>query len=142
VEEGGVETLEVTVSVDGVEQTLRGQGNGPIDSFVHALAGIGIEVRVLDYHEHATGSGADAKAAAYIEAALGEHVLWGVGIHESIVTASLKAVASAVNRAARLAETGRAGPSPALPSRLGVTARAEGVGRAPTSETSSVSRRQ
>jgi 2-isopropylmalate synthase len=104
VEEGGVETLEVTLSVDGSERTLRGQGNGPIDSFVEALATIGIELRVLDYHEHATGAGADAKAAAYIEAAVGDRVLWGVGIHESIVTASLKAVASAVNRAARLME--------------------------------------
>jgi 2-isopropylmalate synthase len=54
---------------------------------------------VLDYHEHAVSSGADATAACYIEAAIGDRVLWGVGIHPSIVTASLRAVVSAVNRA-------------------------------------------
>jgi 2-isopropylmalate synthase len=58
---------------------------------------------VLDYSEHALRSGADSTAAAYIEAAVGDHVLWGVGIDESIVTASLRAVVSAVNRAAKLA---------------------------------------
>ena len=101
-ESRGGETLEVSLRVDGEARTLRGQGNGPINSLVEALNGIGIELRILDYHEHATGAGADAKAAAYIEASIGEDVLWGVGIHESIVTASLQAVVSAVNRAARL----------------------------------------
>ena len=46
-------------------------------------------------------NGSDAKAAAYLECAVDGHVLWGVGIHSSIVTASLKAVVSAVNRAQR-----------------------------------------
>ncbi len=55
---------------------------------------------MLDYDEHAVGAGADARAASYIEAAVGDRVLWGVGIHPSIVTASLRAVAGAVNRAA------------------------------------------
>ena len=77
-----------------------GTGNGPIASFVDALGSLGIDVRVLDYDEHAVGAGADARAACYIEAAVGDRVLWGVGIHPSIVTASLRAVASAVNRAA------------------------------------------
>src|SRR5438874_2263981 len=104
-EEGEDETLEVSLLVDGEQQTLRGQGNGPIDSFVEALREIGIDLRVLDYHEHAVGAGADAKAAAYIEAALGDQVLWGVGIHASIVTASLRAVASAINRASRVSRT-------------------------------------
>jgi 2-isopropylmalate synthase len=57
------------------------------------------EVRVLDYHEHALSSGGDAIAAAYVECAVGEKVLWGVGLDANIVTASLKAVISAVNRA-------------------------------------------
>ena len=57
-------------------------------------------MRVLDYHEHALSAG-DAKAAAYVECAVGERVLWGVGLDSSIVTASLEAVVSAVNRAER-----------------------------------------
>jgi 2-isopropylmalate synthase len=58
-------------------------------------------VRVLDYHEHALSAGGDARAAAYVECAVGERVLWGVGLHESIVKASLRAIMSAVNRAER-----------------------------------------
>ena len=60
----------------------------------------GIDVRVLDYAEHALSAGGDARAAAYVECAIGERILWGVGIDANIVTASLKAVVSAVNRAA------------------------------------------
>jgi 2-isopropylmalate synthase len=101
-EPGEGETLELSLLVGGEPRTLRGQGNGPINSLVEALGGMGIDLRILDYQEHATGAGADAKAASYIEASLGDDVLWGVGIHESIVTASLRAVVSAVNRAARL----------------------------------------
>ena len=59
------------------------------------------DVRVLDYQEHALSAGGDARAAAYVECAVGERVLWGVGLDSSIVTASLKAVVSAVNRAER-----------------------------------------
>ena len=56
-------------------------------------------MRVLDYAEHALSSGGDARAAAYVECAIGERILWGVGVDANIVTASLKAVVSAVNRA-------------------------------------------
>ena len=94
------ERLQVKLRLNGKERTAVGTGNGPIASFVDALAGLGIEIRVLDYDEHAVGAGADARAASYIEAAVGDRVLWGVGIHPSIVTASLRAVAGAVNRAA------------------------------------------
>ena len=61
----------------------------------------GVDIRVLDYAEHALSAGGDARAAAYVECAVGERVLWGVGLHESIVKASLRAVMSAVNRAER-----------------------------------------
>jgi 2-isopropylmalate synthase len=94
------ETLQAKLRLDGHERVAVGRGNGPIASFVDALAGLGIELRVLDFHEDSIGAGADARAACYIEAAVGDRVLWGVGIHSSIVTASLRAVTSAVNRAA------------------------------------------
>jgi 2-isopropylmalate synthase len=98
--DGDVQQLEARIRVGNAEQLVAGRGNGPIASFVAALGAAGIDLRVLDYHEHAVTAGADASAACYIEAAVGDRVLWGVGIHPSIVTASLRAVVSAVNRAA------------------------------------------
>ncbi|MDQ1600258.1 MAG: 2-isopropylmalate synthase, partial [Actinomycetota bacterium] len=92
--------LDVNVYLDGEKLALRGHGNGPIAAFVDALATVGHEVRVLDYAEHALSSGGDARAAAYVECAIGERIVWGVGIDANIVTASLKAVVSAANRAA------------------------------------------
>ncbi len=92
--------LAVNVYVDGEKRSLTGHGNGPIAAFVDALASVGHDVRVLDYAEHALSSGGDARAAAYVECAIGERILWGVGVDANIVTASLKAVVSAVNRAA------------------------------------------
>ena len=80
--------------------TLDGRGNGPIAAFVETLAGIGIDVRVLDYSEHAMRAGGDAKAAAYVECAVGERVLWGVGVDPNIVTRLAQGRrVSAVNRA-------------------------------------------
>jgi 2-isopropylmalate synthase len=97
---GQAAQLEVVVRLDGSEQSHSGSGNGPIDAFVGILrCDLGIDVRVLDYAEHALGSGADARAAAYVEVAAGGRVLWGAGVDPDIVTASLKAVVSAVNRA-------------------------------------------
>ncbi len=90
---------EFVVEVDGVEQTIHGEGNGPIATFVHALGTVGIDVRVLDYAEHAIGAGEDARAAAYVEAACDGRVLWGVGVDSNILLSSLYAVVSAVNRA-------------------------------------------
>jgi 2-isopropylmalate synthase len=81
--------------------SLTGHGNGPIAAFCEAINQLGVDVRVLDYAEHAMSSGGDAQAAAYVECAVGERVLWGVGIDSSIVRASLKAIVSAVNRALR-----------------------------------------
>jgi len=97
----GADTLSVDITLDGSERTLTGTGNGPIAAFVQALGEVGIDVRVLDYAEHAMSAGGDAKAAAYVECAVGDRVLWGVGVDPNIVTASLKAVVSAVNRASR-----------------------------------------
>jgi len=94
-------TIHAVVRVEDDERQLVGSGNGPIAAFVDALAGIGYDVRVLDYAEHALSAGDDARAAAYVECAVGERVFWGVGIDSSIVTASLRAVVSAVNRANR-----------------------------------------
>ncbi|MGA1450124.1 MAG: alpha-isopropylmalate synthase regulatory domain-containing protein, partial [Candidatus Nanopelagicales bacterium] len=80
------------------EVSLRGVGNGPIAAFVEALHSHGVTVRVLDYQEHAMSAGGDAQAAAFLECQVGDKILWGVGIDPSIVTASLKAIISAVNR--------------------------------------------
>ncbi len=99
--DGGVDHIEAVVKLDGVEQEISGEGNGPLAAFVDAVATIGYDVRVLDYSEHAMSSGDDAQAAAYVECAIGDKVSWGVGIATSITTASLRAVVSAVNRAQR-----------------------------------------
>jgi 2-isopropylmalate synthase len=93
--------LNVDVRVDGEIREVEGIGNGPISAFVNALATIGVEARVLDYTEHALSAGSDAKAAAYVECQVGDRTLWGIGIDANTVTASLKAVLSAVNRAMR-----------------------------------------
>ena len=97
----GTDRIEAVVKLDGVEHQIAGSGNGPLAAFVDALAGIGIHVHVLDYSEHAMSAGEEAQAAAYVEAAVDQRTVWGVGIATSITTASLRAVVSAVNRAAR-----------------------------------------
>jgi 2-isopropylmalate synthase len=97
----GRDEIVATVRVESDLHEIRGGGNGPLAAFVDALAGIGFDVRVLDYQEHAMGGGDAARAAAYVECAVEDTVLWGVGIDSSIVSATLKAVVSAVNRAMR-----------------------------------------
>ncbi|WP_344437939.1 2-isopropylmalate synthase [Kitasatospora nipponensis] len=99
--EDGRDALTVAAVVDGVETVLTGTGNGPVSAFADALGAIGVDVRVLDYAEHALSEGGDAQAAAYVECAVGDQVLWGVGIDANTVRASLKAIISAVNRTAR-----------------------------------------
>jgi len=99
--EEGPDTLEVELTDHGQPVTLYGEGNGPIAAFVAALGSHGVKVSVLDYAEHALSEGGDATAAAYVECAVGDDVLWGVGIDPSITTASLKAIISAVNRSLR-----------------------------------------
>ncbi len=98
--------IRATLHDRGREVEVEGVGNGPIAAFCEAIGAVGVDVRVLDYNEHAMSAGGDARAASYLECAVSldsgsSQVLWGVGIDPSIVTSSLKAVVSAVNRAAR-----------------------------------------
>lgn len=99
--DGGTDTITAIVKIDGIEREIIGAGNGPLAAFVDALGAIGYDINVLDYSEHAMSSGEEAQAAAYVEASIGGRTVWGVGIATSITTASLRAVVSAVNRAAR-----------------------------------------
>jgi 2-isopropylmalate synthase len=95
--------LVSTVVVDGRKQEIHGFGNGPIAAFVHALQSeCGVDVRVSHYSEHAMGEGEDATAVAYVEATMPDgRAFYGVARHPSIVTASLRAVVCAVNRAVK-----------------------------------------
>ncbi len=95
------DALTVEVRVDGEAHQLEGIGNGPISAFCDALDSIGVEVRVLDYAEHALSEGSDAQAAAYVECSIGGRTLWGVGMDGNTMTASMRAVLSAVNRVRR-----------------------------------------
>ncbi|KAA0085642.1 2-isopropylmalate synthase [Mycolicibacterium sp. P9-64] len=99
--DGGTDKITAVVKVNGVEREIIGAGNGPLAAFVDAIGAVGFDVSVLDYSEHAMSSGEEAQAAAYVEASIGGKTVWGVGIATSITTASLRAVVSAVNRAAR-----------------------------------------
>ncbi len=94
------DTITAKLRVNGEEQEIVGNGNGPIAALVDAISTtFGINVRIRDYHEHTMAASADATAAAYIEADVDDEAFWGVGLHPSIVTASLRAVLNAVNRA-------------------------------------------
>jgi 2-isopropylmalate synthase len=96
-----VERLTARLAIDGREREVAGAGNGPVDAFIHALRdGAGLDVHVLNYHEHATGSGEDATAVAYVQLRVrSDQTVYGVGLDPNIVTATLRAVVSAVNRA-------------------------------------------
>jgi len=96
----GYDVQVVDLIVRGEPQSFKGEGNGPVDAFVDGMRQAGADIRVLDYNEHALSSGGDAMAAAYVECEIAGEVVWGVGIHQSIVTASLRAVVCAANRAA------------------------------------------
>ncbi|MCZ4311965.1 2-isopropylmalate synthase [Comamonadaceae bacterium G21597-S1] len=94
-------SINARLQLAGQTLAVQGRGNGPIEAFVKGVSqATGRAVRVLDYHEHALGSGADARAIAYLEVRVDERqTLFGVGIDANIVAASLKAVASALTRA-------------------------------------------
>ncbi|MBI5910975.1 MAG: 2-isopropylmalate synthase [Betaproteobacteria bacterium] len=98
-----VERVNARLRLDGREIAVAGSGNGPVDAFVHALREqCGLDIHVMNYHEHAVGSGEDATAAAYVQVRVGrDRNVYGVGMHGNIVTATLLALLSAVNRAVR-----------------------------------------
>ena len=105
----GTVTLTTDLAIDGRTVRIEGRGDGPIDAFVDGLNRcLDAGVRVLDYHEHAIGSGAGARAVAYLELRVGDGVtLFGVGIDTSIVTASLKAIVCGWRRAQGARSRGR-----------------------------------
>jgi len=96
-----IRSLTATLMEGGREVQITGRGNGPIDAFMDALKKhTGIELKVIDYREHSVGLGNDAAAVAYLETRLKDgRTVYGVGMNPNIVTASLKAVVSAANRA-------------------------------------------
>ncbi|HEX9491153.1 MAG TPA: 2-isopropylmalate synthase, partial [Stellaceae bacterium] len=96
--------LRAKIRRNGKEQVIKGRGNGPIDAFIDALRGqCGIDLAVTDYREHAVTAGSSSQAAAYVQIRANGGTLFGVGIDENIVTASLQAVASAAARSVALA---------------------------------------
>jgi 2-isopropylmalate synthase len=101
----GERRISAKVVIDGAERAIEGVGNGPIAAFVAAIGqNCGIALTVRDYHENAVGAGADAQAAAYVEiGGTAGGTLYGVGMDSDILTASLRAVASAATRARKAA---------------------------------------
>lgn len=93
-------SLKADVQLGGRTVSLQGEGTGPVDAFVAGLNTTGLaQVRVMDYREHAIGSGANAQAVAYLELRVGDHTLFGVGMDADILTASLKGILSGLARA-------------------------------------------
>ena len=99
-EEGNAQGIRLSVQKNGETHVLTGQGNGPIDAAVHALGSIGIPVQVRSYEEKSMGKGEDAKACAFMEVMLagGDRECYGVGMDANIVTASIRALISGVDR--------------------------------------------
>ncbi len=99
-EEGSAQGIRLTVQKNGEKHVLTGRGNGPIDAAVHALGTIGIPVQVRSYEEKSMGKGEDAKACAFMEVMLagGDRECYGVGMDANIVTASIRALISGVDR--------------------------------------------
>ena len=94
--------LTARISKEGEQFVVQGEGSGSLDAFVTGLrSALDLDLRVLDYHEHSKGTGADATAVAYIEMAIDGSELWGCGLHTDITTASMRAIISAINRAAK-----------------------------------------
>lgn len=102
-EHGAAQGIRLDIEMDGVRHLLSGEGNGPIDAAVHALQGVGIRIQVRSYEERSTsasGDAGDAQACAFMELVQSEngHERYGVGMDTNIVTASIKALISGINR--------------------------------------------
>jgi len=97
---GGRARITAQLDHDGQPVTVTGEGDGPVEAFVHALVTAfgAADFDVLDYSEHAIGRGADAQAVAYVETSGGSDIRWGLGQDPDITTASLKAVLGAWER--------------------------------------------
>lgn len=101
-EEDGICILTTEVLANGTVKSWSGCGNGPLEALAASLP---VSVEIMDYNEHAIGSGSDAKAAAYIELRLpGQRPVFGVGVDSNITTASIRAFFSALNRATASAD--------------------------------------
>ena len=93
-------SLKADIQLGGKTVSIQGEGTGPVDAFVAGLNATGLaQVRVMDYREHAIGSGANAQAVAYLELRVGDRTLYGVGVDADILTASLKGILSGLARA-------------------------------------------
>jgi 2-isopropylmalate synthase len=108
---GETNRLTSTVSRNGVQHTLSGEGNGPIEAFIDGFQReFGLSVRITNYEEHAIGDGANACAICYVQAQVGDSAqVFGVGMHPNIVSASLNAIVSAVNRSVQGTKSGQQG---------------------------------
>ncbi len=114
--DGTVEHLAAHLRIRGIETVLRGAGNGPVDAFVAAIrTGLGLPIHVINYHEHAIGAGEDATAVAYVQLRVGvDRTVYGVGRDANIVTATLRALTSAINRGVAMGALEVAIPQPAV----------------------------
>jgi 2-isopropylmalate synthase len=93
-------TITAQLVIDGVHTTVSGEGNGPVDAFVHAVnTGLNAKIDVVDYSEHAMGQGSEATAVAYVEMKNGNSdSLWGLGTDPNTTSAVLRAVLAAYER--------------------------------------------
>ncbi len=104
--------IDVELEHGGETRQLSGSGDGALAAFVNAL---GVDVRIMDYNEHAIGTGTDTRAASYVEMRVGDSATgFGVGIHKDIVTASFLAILSALNRHEKAQAAEAASPATAV----------------------------
>jgi 2-isopropylmalate synthase len=101
-ESSGTHRFVCTLQVGDRSGDYEGTGNGPLSAFADALAGAGLTVDILDFHEHATAAGPDSEAVAYAQCRVDGATRWGAGRDTSVLTASVQAVLSAVNGAGAL----------------------------------------
>jgi 2-isopropylmalate synthase len=98
----GEHRFDCTLRIDGQEHACQGSGNGPLSALTDALRGVGITVDILNYTEHSTSTGPGSPAVAYAECRVNDATVWGAGWDTSVLTASVHAVMSAVNRSGRV----------------------------------------